>query len=479
MTDKILKADICIIGGGSGGLSVAAGAAQLGASVVLFERAEMGGDCLNTGCVPSKAMLEAAKIAKIANNGMPSMGISAGQAEIDFGAVKAHVRDVIAGIAPHDSEERFRGLGVNVIKSEASFTSKDSVTAIQDGEPISVRAKYFVVATGSHPVAPPINGLEGVSYYTNETIFDLNEKPQHLIIIGGGPIGIEMAQAHRRLGCDVTVLEASAIMGRDDPDLVGRLMTKMTDEGIRLIEQARITSITQNGARIMIDISDGESIEGTHLLVAAGRRPNIDTLNLEAANISYDARGIQTDNRLRSSNKRVYAIGDVAGRHQFTHVAGYHAGIVIRNILFKLPAKLRDDAIPWVTYTDPELAQTGLTWTEAVSRYGAEAVRRTDWELRDNDRARAARRTEGLIRVISDKKGKILGASILAPNAGELIHSWTLALQAGLKMSAMAGTIAPYPSWSEASKRAAGAFFTERLFSTRTKKLVQFLLKLW
>ena len=479
MTDKILKADICIIGGGSGGLSVAAGAAQLGASVVLFERAEMGGDCLNTGCVPSKAMLEAAKIAKIANNGMPSMGISAGQAQIDFGAVKAHVRDVIAGIAPHDSEERFRGLGVNVIKSEASFTSKDSVTAIQDGEPISVRAKYFVVATGSHPVAPPINGLEGVSYYTNETIFDLNEKPQHLIIIGGGPIGIEMAQAHRRLGCDVTVLEASAIMGRDDPDLVGRLMTKMTDEGIRLIEQARITSITQNGAHIMIDISDGESIEGTHLLVAAGRRPNIDTLNLEAASISYDARGIQTDNRLRSSNKRVYAIGDVAGRHQFTHVAGYHAGIVIRNILFKLPAKLRDDAIPWVTYTDPELAQTGLTWTEAVSRYGADAVRRTDWELRDNDRARAARRTEGLIRVISDKKGKILGASILAPNAGELIHSWTLALQAGLKMSAMAGTIAPYPSWSEASKRAAGAFFTERLFSARTKKLVQFLLKLW
>ena len=479
MTDKILKADICIIGGGSGGLSVAAGAAQLGASVVLFERAEMGGDCLNTGCVPSKAMLEAAKIAKIANNGMPSMGISAGQAQIDFGAVKAHVRDVIAGIAPHDSEERFRGLGVNVIKSEASFTSKDSVTAIQDGEPISVRAKYFVVATGSHPVAPPINGLEGVSYYTNETIFDLNEKPQHLIIIGGGPIGIEMAQAHRRLGCDVTVLEASAIMGRDDPDLVGRLMTKMTDEGIRLIEQARITSITQNGARIMIDISDGESIEGTHLLVAAGRRPNIDTLNLEAASISYDARGIQTDNRLRSSNKRVYAIGDVAGRHQFTHVAGYHAGIVIRNILFKLPAKLRDDAIPWVTYTDPELAQTGLTWAEAVSRYGADAVRRTDWELRDNDRARAARRTEGLIRVISDKKGKILGASILAPNAGELIHSWTLALQAGLKMSAMAGTIAPYPSWSEASKRAAGAFFTERLFSARTKKLVQFLLKLW
>ena len=477
MTDEIIKADICIIGGGSGGLSVAAGAAQMGANVVLFERAEMGGDCLNTGCVPSKALLEASKIAKIASQGMPSMGISAGHTQIDFAAVKDHVRDVIAGIAPHDSEERFRGLGVNVIKAEARFTSPDSVTAISDGQPITVRSKYFVVATGSHPVAPPISGLGEVPYSTNETIFALNEKPEHLIIIGGGPIGIEMAQAHRRLGCQVTVLEAFTIMGRDDPDLVGRLMTKMTDEGIRLIEQARITSITKNGTRINIDISDGDSIEGTHLLVAAGRKPNIDALNLEAANIKYNARGIETDNRLRASNKRVFAIGDVAGRHQFTHIAGYHAGIVIRNMLFKLPAKLREDAIPWVTYTDPELAQTGLTWTEAVARFGAGNVRRTDWELRENDRARAARRSEGVVRVISDNKGKILGASILAPNAGELIHSWTLAVHARLKMSAMAGAIAPYPSWSEASQRAAGAFFTDRLFSARTKKLVQFLLK--
>ena len=477
MTDNMINADICIIGGGSGGLSVAAGAAQLGANVVLFERAEMGGDCLNTGCVPSKALLEASKIAKIASQGMPSMGINAGHAQIDFAAVKAHVRDVIAGIAPHDSEERFRGLGVNVIKAEAKFTSNDTVTATSDGQPITVRAKYFVVATGSHPVAPPINGLGEVPYFTNETIFALDEKPEHLIIIGGGPIGIEMAQAHRRLGCKVTVLEAFAIMGRDDPDLVGRLMTKMTDEGIRLIEQARISQITKHGTQIKIDIDDGDPIEGTHLLVAAGRKPNIDALNLEAANVNYDARGIQTDNRLRASNKRVFAIGDVAGRHQFTHVAGYHAGIVIRNMLFKLPAKLRDDAIPWVTYTDPELAQTGLTWTEAVARFGAGNVRRTDWELRENDRARAARRTEGVVRVISDNKGKILGASILAPNAGELIHSWTLAVHARLKMAAMAGAIAPYPSWSEASKRAAGAFFTDRLFSARTKKLVRFLLK--
>ncbi|MGB2509325.1 MAG: dihydrolipoyl dehydrogenase family protein, partial [Candidatus Puniceispirillaceae bacterium] len=365
MTDEIIKTDICIIGGGSGGLSVAAGAAQMGAKTVLFERGEMGGDCLNTGCVPSKALLEAAKIAKIATHGSPSMGITAGDAQIDFAAVKSHIRDVIAGIAPHDSEERFRTLGVNVIKAEASFTSPDSVTAMLDGKPVNVRAKYFVVATGSHPVAPPIKGLEDVAYFTNETIFNLTEKPRHLVIIGGGPIGIEMAQAHRRLGCQVTVLEAFAIMGRDDPDLVARLMGKLGDEGIRLVEQARITSITQKRGSISIELAEDEPVEGTHLLVAAGRKPNIEALNLEAARVKYDARGIQTDNRLRASNRRIFAIGDVAGRHQFTHVAGYHAGIVIRNILFKLPAKIKDNAIPWVTYTDPELAQTGLTWNEA------------------------------------------------------------------------------------------------------------------
>ena len=477
MTDEIIKTDICIIGGGSGGLSVAAGAAQMGAKTVLFERGEMGGDCLNTGCVPSKALLEAAKIAKIATHGSPSMGITAGNTQIDFAAVKSHIRDVIAVIAPHDSEERFRTLGVNVIRAEASFTDPDSVTAMVKGKPVNVRAKYFVVATGSHPVAPPIKGLKDVAYFTNETIFNLTEKPRHLVIIGGGPIGIEMAQAHRRLGCQVTVLEAFAIMRRDDPDLVARLMVKLSDEGIRLVEQARITTITQKRGSIFIELADDEPVEGTHLLVAAGRKPNIEALNLEAARVKYDTCGIQTDNSLRTSNRRIFAIGDAAGRHQLTHVAGYHAGIAIRNILFKLPAKIKDNAIPWVTYTDPELAQTGVTWNEALSRFGAGNVRRTDWELHENDRARAARRTEGLVRIISDNRGKILGASILAPNAGELIHSWTLAIESGLKMSAMANTIAPYPSWSEASKRAAGAFFTEKLFSPLTRKIVQFLLK--
>ena len=352
---------------------------------------------------------------------------------------------------------------MNVIKAEASFTGHDSVTAMVKGKPVNVRAKYFVVATGSHPVAPPIKGLEDVAYFTNETIFNPDRKPRHLVIIGGGPIGIEMAQAHRRLGCQVTVLEAFAIMGRDDPDLVARLMVKLSDEGIRLVEQARITSITQKRGSIFIELADDEPVEGTHLLVAAGRKPNIEALNLEAARVKYDTCGIQTDNSLRTSNRRIFAIGDAAGRHQLTHMAGYHAGIAIRNILFKLPAKIKDNAIPWVTYTDPELAQTGVTWNEAVSRFGAGNVRCTDWELHENDRARAARRTEGLVRIISDNRGKILGASILAPNAGELIHSWTLAIESSLKMSAMASTIVPYPSWSEASKACRRGVFYRKI----------------
>ena len=288
MTDEIIKTDVCIIGGGSGGLSLAAGAAQMGAKTVLFERGEMGGDCLNTGCVPSKALLEAAKIAKIVTHGSPSMGITAGNTQIDFAAVRSHIRDVIADIAPHDSEERFRTLGVNVIRAEASFTGHDRVTAMVKGKPVIVQAKYFVVATGSHPVAPPIKGLKDVAYFTNETIFNLTEKPRHLVIIGGGPIGIEMAQAHRRLGCQVTVLEAFAIMRRDDPDLVARLMVKLSDEGIRLVEQARITTITQKRGSISIELAEDEPVEGTHLLVAAGRKPNIEALNLEAARVKYD-----------------------------------------------------------------------------------------------------------------------------------------------------------------------------------------------
>ena len=474
---EIIHTDICVIGGGSGGLSVAAGAIRLGAKTVLIERGKMGGDCLNTGCVPSKALLAAGKAAKAAI-GNPAMGIRThAEPEIDFAAVKAHVADVIAGIAHHDSVERFTALGVRVIQAEARFESAHVIVAETPDGPVRISARFFVIAAGSSPLLPPIEGLDTVSFYTNETIFELQEKPDHLMIIGGGPIGIEMAQAHRRLGCEVTVIEAFTIMGRDDPELVKRLKKQLREEQIDLIEKTKITRISRQSVSIRIDLADGHSVQGSHLLIAVGRRPNLDGLHLDAAKIHFTTKGITTDDRLRTSQKHIFAIGDVTGRHQFTHVASYHASIVVRNMLFRLPTKLNDEAIPWVTYTDPELAHVGLTWHEAVDRYGGTGQRRVDWELRENDRARVERRTEGIIRVITTKNGRILGASILAPQAGEMIHVWTLAITKGMKIAAMANAIAPYPSWSEASKRSAGAFFTDQLFSKRTQRVVKFLLK--
>ena len=382
--------------------------------------------------------------------------------------------DVIAGIAPHDSSERFTALGVRVIQAEARFESAHVIRADTPNGSVRISARFFVIATGSHPWIPLIDGLNTVSSYTNETIFDLQEKPNHLLIIGGGPTGIEMAQAHRRLGCEVTVIETHTIMGRDDPELVKRLKKRLRGEQIHLIEKAQINSISKQAQSICIDLAAGYSVKGSHLLVASGRRPNLDGLHLDKAKIEFTAKGITTDDRLRTSQKHIFAIGDVTGRYQFTHVAGYHASIVIRNMLFRLPARLNNDAIPWVTYTDPELAHVGLTWQQAVDRFTKTGLRRIDWELSKNDRALVERRTEGIIRVITTKNGRVLGASILAPHAGEMIHIWALAVTKGIKIAAVAETIAPYPSWSEASKRAAGAYFTEQLFSKYTQRLVSF-----
>lgn len=469
---KRLDADICVIGGGSGGLSVAAGAAQMGARVVLFEANEMGGDCLNSGCVPSKALLAAAKAAHHAK-GNPAMGVHGAPPQVDFAAVKAHVADVIATIAPHDSVERFTGLGVTVIEERASFASPKVVRSATH----EVHAKYVVIATGSRAAIPPIPGLEDVPYHTNESIFADPEKPTHLAIIGGGPIGMEMAQAHARLGCRVTVIEAFSILGRDDADMAAILKSRLADEGITLVEGSGVDKIDGHAGAITLTLADGQQIVASHLLVAAGRKPNIDGLDLEAAGITTRGNAIATDTRLRTSARRVFAIGDVAGRAQFTHVAGYHAGIVIRNILFRLPARINDGIIPWVTYTDPELAHVGLTKSDAAAEWGDANIRCQTVSLAGNDRAVADRRTEGRVKVVTHRNGRVLGATILAPQAGEMILAWSLAIAAKRKIGSMASMIAPYPTYGDASKRAAGQFFTDSLFSPRTRKLVRFLLR--
>lgn len=463
--------DLCVIGGGSGGLSVAAGAAQMGANVVLFEGGAMGGDCLNHGCVPSKALLAAAKAAKYAG-GNSDMGVSATPV-VDFAAAKDHVANIIAAIAPHDSPERFRGLGVEVIEAYARFINPRQV----EGGGITVTAKKFVIATGSHAFIPPIPGLADVPFHTNETIFGDCTLPEHLVVIGGGPIGVEMAQAHRRLGAAVTLIEAApTIMLRDDPVLVGLLREKLITEGITIIEGAGVTAVSGQAGAITVELDGRDAVTGSHVLVAVGRRPNLDRLDLDQAGIDYTRAGITTDPRLRSSNRRVFAIGDAAGRQQFTHIAGYHAGVVIRNALFRLPARIDDRAIPWVTYTDPELAHVGLTEDDARQR--GIAFRRIEAAFADNDRARAEGRTEGRVIAITDRRGRILGASILGAGAGELIQPWILAISNRLKIGAMASYIAPYPTMGEASKRAAGAYFTPALFSQRTRRIVRLLLKL-
>ena len=463
--------DLCVIGAGSGGLAVAAGAAQMGAEVVLVERGIMGGDCLNFGCVPSKSLLAAARIADLWRRGA-GLGIAYARPRIDFAAVADSVQRVIAEIAPNDSVARFEGLGVRVLRAEARFTSPRTVHA----GGVEIRPRRFVIATGSQPAVPPIPGLDDVPYLTNETVFANHDLPEHLIVIGGGPIGIEMAQAHRRLGARVTVLDVGPLLPRDDPELSAILAGRLSSEGIVVRPGIEIADIGRTEKTVAVRLASGERISGSHLLVAAGRRPTIEGLDLAAAGIAATAQGITVDARLRTTNRRVFAIGDVVGGPQFTHVALYHAGIVIRNALFRIPAKVDYRALPWVTYTDPELAQVGLT--EAGSRAIELAPRVLRWRFAENDRAQTERETEGMVKVVTRGNGHILGATILGAGAGDLILPWALAISQKLKIGALANLIVPYPTRGEASKRAAGSYYTPTLFSARTRRLVRLLARL-
>lgn len=465
----MIKTDVCVIGAGAGGLSVAAGAVQMGARVTLIEAGEMGGDCLNHGCVPSKSLLAAGKSAWAAQTGA-RFGVTTARPQIDYAAAMARVRRVIEGIAPHDSQERFEGLGVRVVRARAQFISRTEVEA----GGTRVRARRFVVATGSRPFVPPIPGLDSAPYLTNETIFDLCTRPEHLLIIGAGPIGLEMAQAHRRLGARVTVIEAGRALGNDDPELATVVLQRLRDEGVDIVEGAAISRVgaMDDGVEIA---AEGHEWHGSHLLVAAGRVPNVDDMGLDVAGVVFDRRGIKVGDGLRSTNRRVYAIGDAAGRMQFTHVAGYHAGIVVRPILLGLPARARQDHIPRVTYTDPELAQVGMTEAEARRKFG-DRVSVVRSEYAENDRARTDGSTTGFIKVMV-VGGRPVGASIVGAQAGELIGVWSLAIVNRLGMRALTAMIAPYPTLWDLNKRVAGTYFSPKLFDNpmvkRAVRMVQ------
>lgn len=465
---ETINADLCIIGAGSAGLSLAAVAAQMGARTVLIESGRMGGDCLNAGCVPSKSLLAAAHRAHIAREA-GLFGVDCDAVKVDYSRVHAHVHAVIGGIAPHDSEERFRSLGCVVLRDPARFIGPRAVTAGH----AEIVSRRFVVATGSRAAVPDIPGLRDTAHLTNESIFDLTECPRHLVIIGGGPIGCEMAQAFRRLGAAVTLLDVATILPKDDPEAVAVVRSALTKDGVVLREKVKIDRVAPTPSGVAIFIG-GETIEGSHLLVAAGRRPNVENLGLEAAGIEYGPKGIVVDNRLRTTNKRVFASGDVAGGPQFTHVAGYHAGIIVRNALLRWPSRVDLRALPWVTYTDPELAQVGVTEAQARARHG-DAIKVLRADFSESDRARAERSTDGFVKAVTDRRGRILGATIVGSHAGELIQPWGLAISSGLRVGSMAQMIAPYPTLGEINKRAAGEFYRPTVFGDRMRRIVRLL----
>lgn len=425
----------------------------------------MGGDCLNYGCVPSKALIASGKAAYGQRNSA-QYGVENVKPKIDYAAAKDHVADVIATIEPLDSVERFEGFGINVIQEFGTFISPTEVKA---GDTI-ITARRIVIATGSSPLVPPIPGLDQVPYETNETLFELRDQPEHLLIIGGGPIGMEMAQAHIRLGSKVTVIEGAKALGKDDPELAKIVLDSLRDEGIEIAEDALAAEIRGKVGAIEVETQDGRVFKGSHLLMAVGRKSNIDKLNIEAAGIERSRNGIQVDAGMRTTNRRVYAIGDVAGGLQFTHVAGYHAGVIIKSMLFGLPSKAKTAHIPWATYTDPELSQVGLTEAQARDIHGdrLEVVR---FDYHHNDRAIAERKTKGFIKIMV-VKGRPIGASIVGYQAGELINLWALALANNMKMSQIASMVAPYPTIGEINKRAAGTYFSPRLFENPTVKRV-------
>ncbi|MGG5818148.1 dihydrolipoyl dehydrogenase family protein [Falsiroseomonas sp. HW251] len=466
--------DLVVIGAGAAGLSVTAISAALGLKVALVERGEMGGDCLNYGCVPSKALLASAHAAAAARRA-GRLGIRLPEPEVDWDAVRAHVRGSIARIAPTDSEARFRAMGVEVIRASAHFTAPDQVEA--GGRRITFRR--CVVAAGSAAVVPDIPGLGPVPWLTNETLFALDEKPAHLLILGGGPIGLEMAQAHARLGCRVTVIEAGTIAGREDPELADGLRRALLRDGVALHEGATVERFEPGPVAIL---ADGTRVEGSHLLLATGRAPRLAGLDLKAAKVDSTPRGIVTDPGLRSvSNRRVWAVGDIAdprriGPRAFTHVASQHAGVIARRMLFRLPAKVDYAALPCVTYTGPELAQIGLT--EAEARAAGLDPRPYRFPLPETDRGVAEALEEGLVKLVVSPKGRLLGAGVLGPHAGEMAGMFGLMIGRKLPLSALAGLVLPYPTLSEAAKRAAGDFYAPKLLSTFSKKLVGLLWRL-
>jgi len=465
--------DICVIGAGAAGLVVAAGGASLGAKIVLVEKHKMGGDCLHYGCVPSKTLLQSARVAYTMAHA-DAFAIPAHTPRPDISAVMERVASVIKSIEPHDSPERFRELGVEVILGAGQFTDRHSFSVNSR----QIRARHFVIATGSRAAVPSIDGIENTPYLTNEQIFALREPVDRLIVVGGGPIGIEMAQAFGRLGSKVYVIQkGTQILAREDPDMAEVVAQQLQQEGVELLTGHKPIKVEGSKGDVCLRLRDAagneKTINATHLLLAAGRRPNIENLGLEAAAVELKNGHIVTDARLRTSNKRIFAAGDVVGGPQFTHMAEHHAGVVLRNAIFRLPAKVETKVIPWATFSEPELARVGLSETEA----GQQGIHHKVYSVpfQDMDRAKTDGTTEGFAKIITSPKGKLLGAAIVGPHAGELIHEYVLAIAKGMTASELSSVIHIYPTLAQINRRVADARMKEALTPTAKKWLKRIL----
>jgi pyruvate/2-oxoglutarate dehydrogenase complex dihydrolipoamide dehydrogenase (E3) component len=466
--------DIGVIGGGAAGLTVASGAARFGLRTVLIERGpKLGGDCLHTGCVPSKTLIRTAAVRHemrcAARYGLPSVDIP----PVDMAAVNARIREVVGKIQEHDSEKRFCGLGVKVMFGEARFADGHAVDC--SGERVS--AGTWVLATGSAPAVPPIDGLADVDYLTNEDLFALDRLPASLAILGGGPIGCEMAQAFARLGTRVTIVQRNCqLLPVEDEDMAGVVRASLEAEGVSVELCAAVTGARQVDGEVEVGFARTgrrHSLRAEKLLVAAGRVPRVDGLGLENCGVELQGRGIKVDGRLRTTRKHIFACGDVLGRYLFTHAAGYEGSVVLSNAVFRLPRKADYTWLPWCTYTDPELASVGLNEKRAADAGMEYSV----WEepFADNDRALAEGRPEGKIKLILGRRDKPLGVQIAGFHAGELAGQWTTALNGGVGLSRLASTVMPYPTLAEINKRVAGSVLAPRLFSPRVRKALTFL----
>ncbi len=453
--------DVLVIGAGAAGLTAAGGCGRLGLRTALIERARMGGECLNTGCVPSKALLAAARRAHAMRG--DALGIAGHEPGIDFAAVRAHVQGAIAAIAPHDARERFEAWGVEVIAGDARFTGARTVDV--NGRVLC--APRIVLACGSDPLVPAIPGLAEVPHLTNETVFGLAALPRHLLVLGGGSVGVELAQAFRRLGAAVSLVDSGALLAAADPDAVALLRASLRAEGVVVHEHTVVTRVGAVPDGVRAERSNGLPIDASHVLVAAGRRARTGGLGLERAGVAVGPDGIVVDARRRTTNRAVFAIGDCRAGPRLTHAAGYEGAQVVAAIGFGLPSPVDYGALPKVTYTDPEVAQLGLTAAEARQRHS----RVTVWEepFADNDRAVTEGRTEGFVRCVRAGR-RLLGVTIVGDGAGDLLLPWSQVMAGRASLWALSGATVPYPTRSEASKAAAFAPFAPRVFGPAARR---------